>query len=796
MGGIRIFSNAGFIGKRTEYKPFELLGKSWPFSLAIFFLASLLNLTSLQVNIKAVLFLILLHQLISQILIVVNKYTAFNSSFLITNILNTTFISLLVMYSGGFASPLIVLYIAWIGYLAISHKVKDILYAGVFSITLYVFAGVFNTIIFGESYELSALGFTISVVSIFAFSFMASAYSELLHKTDNTFTDLKKDLERKLFELASIEKSLKCISEAANFKEFLKSLSAQMQTLFSAATVLVFVKEKNESNYKCLYSRGRSGARFKNLDIKASQELAFSELEGDAESKIIMPEELKVFFPTIGKKIKLKNALLASLKGEGSVRVVLCCFNKRELFDENDLRISYIICQQSNVMLTNILFLKHINLKEEELDSFNKWLKKSRSAFVNILEDVNKANEKMERALDQTLTMYKIAVELSKSLDESKLLESILKNSCKLIQAKSGSLILCRGSNMRQAMNHNYGGDLQVKSKKNPIRWIATSKQSLIINNFHNTSYRHYKLVSGVKNFLGVPLVQNDNTLGVLCLFNKEGDFSREDAQNLMTLAHQATVTILNARIYSREQKTIEKLTELDKMKADFVASVSHELRSPLTAIKGYLDLVLEEEAGPINKQQKEFLGYVDKSSQRLLNLIIDLLTVSKIESASLKMDKKVLSLNDVLKRVVKVMTPEVKEHDLEFKLDLKEKLPMSHADPNRLEEVVVNLISNAIKFSPKRSKIEVKSEVKDGVVVGSIKDYGIGISKSDRKQLFDKFFRSQDVVSKNIKGTGLGLAIVNGIIEKHQGKVWVESELGKGSTFYFTLPIKKKTAA
>lgn len=349
---------------------------------------------------------------------------------------------------------------------------------------------------------------------------------------------------------------------------------------------------------------------------------------------------------------------------------------------------------------------------------------------------------------------------------------------------------------MHQAVNHNYSGDLQVKLKKNPIRWIATSKQSLIINNFHNTSYRNYKLASGVKNFLGVPLVQNDNTLGVLCLFNKESDFSREDAQNLMTLAHQATVTILNARIYKREQKTIEKLKELDKMKADFVASVSHELRSPLTAIKGYLDLVLEEEAGPINKQQKEFLGYVDKSSERLLNLIIDLLTVSKIESAGLKMDKKVLSLNDVLKRAVKVMTPEVKEHDLKFKLDLKEKLPMSHADPNRLDEVVVNLISNAIKFSPKRSKIEVKSEIKDGVVVGSVKDYGIGISKSDRKQLFDKFFRSQNVISKNIKGTGLGLAIVKGIIEKHQGRVWVESELGKGSTFYFTLPIKKRTAA
>jgi signal transduction histidine kinase len=392
--------------------------------------------------------------------------------------------------------------------------------------------------------------------------------------------------------------------------------------------------------------------------------------------------------------------------------------------------------------------------------------------------------------------MYKIAVELSKSLDEAKLLEAILSNSANLVEAQSGCMILASGARLKQAANFNYSGGLDLNLEDTPISWINSNKKPLIINNFNSTSYKGYGKLAGIKSLLAVPLIQRDHSLGVLCVFDKKGGFSRTDCQNLITLAHQATVTLLNARVHEGEKRTVAKLKEIDKMKADFVASVSHELRNPLTTIKGYLDLLSEGEGGSVSKEQLGFLNIIDESSGRLLNLINDLLTVSKIESATLRVNKKLLSLNDVFEKVAKVMIPEAKNKGLKLEVTLDKDLPLVEADPDRLDQVLINLVSNAIKFTLQGGLIEISSSVKNGALLASVKDSGPGVSEMDKKRLFDKFFRSQQAITQNVKGTGLGLAIAKGIVEQHHGKIWLESELGKGSTFYFSLPIKKKKAA
>ncbi len=610
------------------------------------------------------------------------------------------------------------------------------------------------------------------------------------------YQELEQTFEKKINEFSYVNGLLAKLSSIKQLDEMLKVFGHEIKELISVSSILIFVKKDNSNDYLCHSAVGKSANAFKDFKLNGFQELAVSELDELKKPIILSHSELKVLLPSVSNKMKLKNTLLIPLLIAGDLNGFICCCNKSTAFNVEDLQTMEVIGRQIAVLLEKSSLFEKMEAKRIDLEKFNEWFKKSRKAFVNILEDINYANAELEKSLQQSLSMYNIAVELSKSLDESRLLEKILSNSADLVNAKGGSLILKNGPRLHQAANFNYTSDLHLNLAHSPINWVIDNQKPLIINNFKNTQYREYRRLSKIDNFIGVPLVQNDKCLGVLCLFSKDGGFTRQDNQGLVTLAHQATVTLLNARVHENEKRTVTKLKEIDKMKADFVASVSHELRSPLTTLKGYLELIADEEAGPLTDEQVDFIKIINQSSDRLLDLISDLLTISKIESATLKMNKEQLSINDVLEEVVKDMVLEAKQKRIKISLDLTRDLPFVNADQERLDQVVINLLTNAIKFTPEGGSIQITSQLHGNGLEVSVKDSGIGIADSDKKRLFDKFYRSGQAISRNIKGTGLGLAIAKGIIDQHQGKIWVESEVGKGSTFYFSLPIKTRTAA
>ena len=604
----------------------------------------------------------------------------------------------------------------------------------------------------------------------------------------------KSPLDENIAAIDGINEALVKFGQTPDVDNLLKVVSHKITNLMSVPSVLIYIRDEKTGVFNCRGAAGKLTAGMRGLEL-TSKDLIFEEIASLKETIILSTRELAALFPSISKKVKACEALFVPLLRGDSLTGVICCFRK-DSFGGADLKVMNMISRQVSVWLENAVLQEKVSTKSAELAKFHIWFKKSRRAFINILEDVNQASAQLEKALHQTLSMYRIAVELSKSLDESRLLKTILSNSAGLVGAKKGTLVISAGLKLKQETNFNFDGDLQLDSPQTPIYWVNTNKKPIIINNFGRTSYKKYQRLIGIKNLVAVPLVQRERCLGVLSLFDKEGGFSRIDCQNLVTLAHQATVTLLNARIHENERRTVAKLKELNKMKADFVASVSHELRNPLTTVKGYLDLISEGEAGPVTKQQLNYLDIIDESSGRLLNLINDLLTLSKIESASLKMNKRQISLNDVLTEIAKIMEPEAKQKGVRLLVRLGKDLPLIEADSDRLDQVVINLVSNAIKFTPKGGAIEICSEDKSDALVASVKDTGPGIRLKDQKRLFDKFFRSQQTIVQNVKGTGLGLAIAKGIIDQHQGKIWVQSEPDKGSTFYFSLPIKKKSAA
>jgi signal transduction histidine kinase len=231
----------------------------------------------------------------------------------------------------------------------------------------------------------------------------------------------------------------------------------------------------------------------------------------------------------------------------------------------------------------------------------------------------------------------------------------------------------------------------------------------------------------------------------------------------------------------------ITYLKELDKMKSDFVATVSHDLRSPLAIISGYA--VLLPEAGELNETQQDFVEGIKLSAARMTTLVDILLDLGKIE-ARVGMEMKPCQLVTVINKVVKSLREHFRAKEIVLQFDFPPGLPLVQGNQVRLDQVVSNLVDNAIKFTSEGGMVTVSAREEKGEVVVEVKDTGIGIAPEDQVHLFEKFYRVNSEETSDIEGTGLGLAIVKSIVEGHGGRVWVKSQPGQGSTFGFALPI------
>ncbi len=240
-----------------------------------------------------------------------------------------------------------------------------------------------------------------------------------------------------------------------------------------------------------------------------------------------------------------------------------------------------------------------------------------------------------------------------------------------------------------------------------------------------------------------------------------------------------------------KAMRDISKEVEIDRMKTEFISTVSHELRTPLTSIEGYIDLILDGDTGEINELQREFLGIVFQSAERLENLINDLLDVEKIESGKIQMNLEEISLSNIVNTAVKTMKPAAEKKGLKLISEIGEGIEI-YGDSDRMIQVLTNLISNAIKFT-KVGKVTVKLKLTNGNSETIVQDTGVGISRSDQKKLFTKFFRANDEYAREAGGTGLGLSIVKNIVEKCGGEIRVKSELNKGSEFRVIIPLGKR---
>ncbi|RMH69731.1 MAG: GAF domain-containing protein [Gemmatimonadetes bacterium] len=280
--------------------------------------------------------------------------------------------------------------------------------------------------------------------------------------------------------------------------------------------------------------------------------------------------------------------------------------------------------------------------------------------------------------------------------------------------------------------------------------------------------------------------------------------FEQKDMEFLMALANQAGIALHNARVYSQLKKAHQELLELDRMKNDFVTITTHELHTPLTAIVGYLDLIEMIDLSAAPKILQEGIEIIKESVNTLSEKIREITQITQIDSNRLELKLQPVPLKDFMRTVCRQLAPFAKRRQQNFVLQLPKSLPIVRLDQDKITIVITNLVMNAIRFTPDEGQITVRamtnSQDSDEVVI-SISDTGIGIAEKDFDRIFQPFVELGDVLSHRSgtieflsSGQGLGLAIAKGIVESHQGRIWVESEVKKGSTFYFTLPINPVT--
>lgn len=285
-----------------------------------------------------------------------------------------------------------------------------------------------------------------------------------------------------------------------------------------------------------------------------------------------------------------------------------------------------------------------------------------------------------------------------------------------------------------------------------------------------------------------VPLIAGNVRVGALVLENrgKPGHFTSQDVPFLQTVADLVALSIENTRLKQELQDT-RALEEANRLKAELISTLAHEMRTPLTSIKGFSTALLMDEAAFDPTIQREFLQIVDQECDTLQDLIHDLLESSIIDAGLLKLELQPVSLPRLVQNVIQDLGRRSPRHRMMTSFPAP--FPIIDADPHRIEQVLRNLLDNAVKYSPHGGLVMVSGEVRPDYVIVSVADQGVGIAPADLNRLFEKFFRAQSGLARQVIGSGLGLPIARTIIESHGGRIWAESQVGKGSTFYLTLP-------
>jgi signal transduction histidine kinase len=326
-------------------------------------------------------------------------------------------------------------------------------------------------------------------------------------------------------------------------------------------------------------------------------------------------------------------------------------------------------------------------------------------------------------------------------------------------------------------------GRLAVTGEPVAIRDIVDERN-------YQSRVREILIRCGYRSVLAVPLLREDHLLGALAVNRRSpGEFAPEVIDLLKTFATQSALAIQNARLFREIEDKGRQLETASRHKSEFLANMSHELRTPLNAIIGFSEVLSERMFGEINDKQAEYLADILESGRHLLSLINDILDLSKIEAGRMELESTDFDLPNVIETTLILVRERAHRRGITLGHAIDADLTKIRADERKVKQVLLNLLSNALKFTPEGGRIDVRARRQESTLEVSVADTGVGIAPEDQEAVFEEF-RQVGTAAKKVEGTGLGLAISRKFIELHGGRIWVKSQEGSGSTFAFSLPL------
>ena len=423
------------------------------------------------------------------------------------------------------------------------------------------------------------------------------------------------------------------------------------------------------------------------------------------------------------------------------------------------------------------------------------------------IDNVRLLDELRQSLQQQTATADVLKVISRSAFDLRTVLQTLVESAARFCEADKGAIVREKDGLFYNAEAYGYSREFLDYIRSTPIkaeRGSASGRALVEGRVVHIADVKadpEYTFVEAsrlgdFRTALCVPMLREGVPIGVLTLTRSEVQpFTDKQIELVTTFADQAAIAIENVRLFDDIQDKSRQLEEASQHKSQFLANMSHELRTPLNAILGYTELMTDGAYGEPSEKMMGVLKRLESNGRHLLGLINDVLDLSKIEAGQLVLELSDYCIQDIAQTVRSTLEPLAADKKLAFKVEVAPNLPSGRGDGRRLTQVVINLVGNAIKFTD-AGEVAIRAEANNGSFCVSVRDTGPGISTADQTKLFQEFQQADNAITRKKGGTGLGLAISKRIIEMHGGKIWVELQVGQGSTFAFTLPVRVKQQA
>src|SRR5262249_45178413 len=412
----------------------------------------------------------------------------------------------------------------------------------------------------------------------------------------------------------------------------------------------------------------------------------------------------------------------------------------------------------------------------------------------------------LTRSVAQLTALGEVSRAVSSTLDVEAVLETIVSRASQLAGADAGTIYEYEegSEEVHLRATHNLGPGNAEVMRARPLRKgegvmgrAAEMRQPVQVSDIsepgaYQSSLRDALIGAGYRAALSVPLLREDQIIGSLSLARKTpGEFSPEVVELLKTFATQSALAIQNARLFQEIADKSRLLEAASRHKSEFLANMSHELRTPLNAILGFSEVLAERLFGEVNEKQGEYLQDILSSGRHLLSLINDILDLSKVEAGRLELELGRFHLPTALDNALTLVRERATRHGIMVTRTVDPGVGDIDADERKVKQILLNLLSNAVKFTPEGGRIVVTGTAGEGVVEMSVSDTGIGIAPEDQAAIFEEFRQVGRDDTQKQEGTGLGLTLAKKFVELHGGRIWVQSQVGQGSTFTFTLPVR-----